>query len=92
MPHGSTIIERPPEALPGGVLADLVGGDDEALVLDRAGAQQHLPVVARRREREGGRQREHARAAQREDPEQLGEAQVVADGHAQLGAVAAASS
>ena len=33
------------------VLADLVGGDDEALVLDRAGAQQDLPVVARRGER-----------------------------------------
>ena len=33
------------------VLADLVGGDDEALVLDRARAQQDLPVVARRRQR-----------------------------------------
>ena len=29
-------------------LADLVGGDDEGLVLDRPRAQQHLPVVARR--------------------------------------------
>ena len=50
-------------AWPRRVLADLVGGDHEALVLDRARAQQDLPVVARRRQRERGRDGEHARAA-----------------------------
>ena len=39
----------PAGVLAAGVLADLVGGDHERLVLDRARAQQRLPVVARRR-------------------------------------------
>ena len=64
-PQGSTIIERPPERMPPRVLADLVGRDHERLVLDRAGADQHLPVVARRRQREGGRHEQDARARAR---------------------------
>ena len=71
--------------------ADLVGGDDVGLVLDRPCAQQDLPVVARGREREGGGHEQHARAAQREDPVELGEAQVVADAQAQLDAAGRAA-
>ena len=55
------------EALaPRQMLAHLVRGDDEAAVLDGAGAQQHLPV---RRARVRGERRRHAedlRAAQRQ--------------------------
>ena len=51
----------PAGAVAGRMGADLVGRDHEALVLDRAGAQQHLPVVARGRERERRRDR-HAPA------------------------------
>ena len=61
-------------------LADLVGGDDEGLVLDRAGAQQDLPVVAAGRRGEGRGDGDQAGAAHGEDPEELGEAQVVTDG------------
>ena len=43
--------------MPRPVLADLVGGDDERLVLDRARAQEDLPVVARGGERERARGR-----------------------------------
>ena len=79
---------RPPaRAVAARVLADLVGGDHERLVLDRAGAQEHLPVVARGGERERGGHGDHARAAHREDAVQLGEAQVVADRQAELDAV-----
>ena len=69
--------------LVGRVRADLVGGDDERLVLDRARAHEDLPVRLAGDLGERGRQRDHARAADREDPEQLGEAQVVADGQAE---------
>ncbi len=64
-------------------LADLAGGDHVELVLDRPRPQQHLPVIApgHRGERRGHRDRPGA--AQREDPEQLGEAKVVTDGHAE---------
>ena len=41
-------------------LADLAGGDHEDLVLDRAGAQQHLPVVAAGHRGEGGGDGDHA--------------------------------
>ena len=68
-------------------LADLVGGDHEALVLDRPRAQQHLPVVARGRLGERGRDGEHRRALDGEDPRQLREAQVVADRQAEAAAV-----
>ena len=70
------------------VLADLVGGDHERLVLDRAGAEQDLPVLARGGEREGGRHEQDAGAPDREDPVQLREAQVVADAHPELDAAA----
>ncbi len=97
IPHGSTIIERPPERSAGAsrargrVLADLVGGDDERLVLDRARAQEDLPVVARRRDGEGRGHGEDARAADREDPVQLGEADVVADRQAEPDAARASA-
>ncbi len=90
MPHGSTIIERPPECWPRGVRADLVGRDHERLVLDRPRAHERLPVVARGRQGEGGRERDDARAAHGEDPVELGKAQVVADRHAQLDAAGGA--
>ena len=69
------------------MLADLVRGDHERLVLDRSRAQQRLPVVARRRERERGRQRERASAAHSEDPVELREAHVVANREAELQAI-----
>ena len=61
------------------MLADLVGGDHERLVLDRPRPHERLPVVARRRQREGGRDRDDPRTPDGEDPVELGEAQVVAD-------------
>jgi hypothetical protein len=69
------------------VLADLVGGDHEGLVLDRARPEKDLPVVARGGECERGRHGEDAGAAQREAPVELWEANVVADAHAHLDAV-----
>jgi hypothetical protein len=59
--------------------ADLVGRNHECLVLDRPRADQDLPVrrTGDLRERRG--QRDHTCASDGEDPEQLGEAQVVAD-------------
>ena len=81
-PTGSTIIERPPERMPARVLAELVGGDDERLLLDRAGAQQDLPVVARGGEREGGGHGRISRRCSGEDAVELGEADVVADAQA----------
>jgi len=69
------------------VLADLVGGDHERLVLDRAGAQQDLPVLPRGGERERGRHEQDPRAADGEDPVELGKAQVVTDAHAELDAL-----
>ena len=62
--------------------ADLVGGEDEGLVLDRPRPQQHLPVVAPGGSGEGGGHGEQAGAAQGEDPEELREAQVVTDAEA----------
>ena len=67
--------------------ADLVGGDHERLVLDRPGAQERLPVVARGGQREGGGHGDHACAAHGQDAVQLGKAQVVADGQPQLHAI-----
>ena len=69
-------------------LADLVGGEDEDLVLDRPGPQQHLPVVAAGGRGEGRGHRDQAGAAHGEDPVELGEAQVVADGQADVGQLA----
>src|SRR3954452_11769493 len=67
----------------GGVLADLVGGDDERLPLDRPRAQQDLPVIARGREGERGRHGDDLRALDGEDPVELGEADVVTDREAE---------
>ena len=68
------------------MLADLVGGDDEGLVLDRPGAQQDLPVVAR-----GGEVNAAGTVITRAPRTasvavELGEAQVVTDAQAQLDA------
>ena len=60
-------------------LADLVGGEDEGLVLDRPRPQQHLPVVAAGGQGEGRGDGDQAGAAHGEDPVELGEAEVVAD-------------
>ena len=60
--------------------APLVRRGDEALVLDRAGAEQQLPVVLAGRERERGRHGDELGAVDGEAPVELGEAQVVADG------------
>jgi hypothetical protein len=70
------------------VVTELCGGDHERLVLDRAGAQQHLPVAGLAgRAGEVGRDGHDPRALERLDPVQLGEAQVVTDGQADRGAV-----
>ena len=63
-------------------LTDLVGGEDEGLVLDRPRPQQHLPVIAAGGRGEGGGNGEDAGAAQGEDAEELREAQVVTDAEA----------
>ena len=68
-------------------LAVLVGRDHERSVLDRPRAQQHVPVIAAGRQRERRWDREDPRAADREDPVELAEAQVVTDGESQLDAV-----
>src|SRR5687767_8702340 len=59
--------------------ADLPRGDHERSVLDRTGAQERLPVRATRYGCECRRNRERGGAAQSEDAEELGEAQVVTD-------------
>src|SRR6185312_3056116 len=64
---------------------DLVRGHHERLVLDRAGADQNLPVRLAGDLRERCRQRDDARALHREDPVELWEAQVVADGQPERG-------
>ena len=68
--------------------ADLIGRDDERLILDRARTDQDLPVRLPRDLGERGRQRDHSRASDREDAKELGEAKVVADGQAERNAVA----
>src|SRR5438067_723783 len=70
------------------VVADLRGGDDVTLLVDLTLPLHHLPVVPPGVEHEGGRYREHLRAAvYRQMPVQLGEAQVVADRQADRDAV-----
>jgi hypothetical protein len=68
------------------MLADLVGGDHEGLVLDRACAKKDFPVIARRRDGERGGDRDDARAPHGEDAVELGEADVVTDREAELDA------
>ena len=65
----------------------LVRGEDEGLVLDRPRPQQNLPVVAAGGRGEGGGHRDQPGAAHGEDPEELGEAKVVADGQARRSAL-----
>ena len=80
--HGPPRVDHhaPPEAAPARVVvADLAGRDHVALVLDRPGPQQHLPVVATGVGGEGRRHQQHAGAGDGQLPVQLGEAQVVAD-------------
>ena len=67
------------------VRADLRRREHEATGLDGAGAHQHVPVRLSRRHGEGRRDREHRRTGMREIAVQVGEAQVIADGHADLG-------
>ena len=59
----------------------LGGGEHEALLLDRASSEQHVPVVLARLLAEGRRDEQHRRAVRGERPVQLGEADVVADRH-----------
>ena len=66
----------------GGGLAVLVGGEHEGLILDRPGAQQHLPVIAAGRQGEGRGNSEDLGAADGKDAEELGEAQVVTNAEA----------
>ena len=63
----------------------LRGGDDEGAVLDGAGAQQQMPVRLPGLAGEGGGHGQHFGAGQRLGAEKLREAQIVADGEAELG-------
>ena len=77
----------PAGAVAARVRPDLIGPDHEALGLDRAGAQQQLPVVPRGRQRERGGHDDHLRPAHGERLVELGEADVVTDAHPKPGAV-----
>jgi hypothetical protein len=86
VPHGSTIIERPKEGLPGGP-PDLTRRDHPCPVLDRAGAKQYLPVVAAGPLRELGRDGQDLGAGKGERAVELRVPQVVADRQTDLYAV-----
>ena len=58
---------------------DLRRSDDPREVLDRAGAEERVPVVLPRLEREARRREERPGALRREATPELGEAEVVAD-------------
>jgi hypothetical protein len=66
------------------VAARLRGGDDEQSRFDRPRAQQHMPMRLAGRNGERGRNRDHVGVGFGEAREQAGEAQVVADGEAEL--------
>ena len=84
-PHGSTIIERPPERIP--ARARRSGWPRPRSTGPRSPAPAAAPPSGRASSAgERGRDGEHLRAAHREDAVELGEAQVVADGQAQAGA------
>ncbi len=68
-----------PAAALGVMLTDLGGGQYEALVLDRACPQEHLPMRFAGRNGEGGRDQQYLRARFGKRREMLGEAQVVAN-------------
>src|SRR5262249_13391416 len=63
--------------------ASLVGGQEIALVLDRARAAEHVPVGGARGEGEGGRDEENLRAGPNQAAVELREAKVVADREAE---------
>src|SRR6185312_14336378 len=65
------------------VLAALRGGEDEAAVLDVAGAIEHMPMCFTGLFGEGGRNREEACAGLRQRAVERGKAQVIADGEAE---------
>ena len=67
------------------VLAVLRRGEHVDLVLDGAGAEERVPVVLARRQREGRRHGDDARALVDELAIELGEAHVVADAQADAG-------
>ena len=64
-------------------LAHRARSDDHRAVLDRPGAVQHVPVRLARHLGERGRHDEDLRPGLRERAIELGEAKVVADGHAE---------
>ena len=66
------------------VRAPLRGREEPALRLDRSRAEQHVPVILSRHERERGRDREDLGAAIGERPVELGEPHVEADRKAEL--------
>ena len=68
-----------------GVKARLRGGQHEAARLDRAGAQQNFPMRLACQVIEGCRNRQDLRPALRQSAEEMWEAQVVADRHADPG-------
>ena len=86
-PHGSTIIERPPDASAGRVLADLVGGDTKhwfSIARARSRTSQWSRVVGT--VKAAGTVRMRA-PSHREHAVELGEADVVADAEPELDAV-----
>ena len=89
--HGTPRIDHHAAAKAGTpwlVVADLAGRCHVALVLDRPGPQQHLPVVPPGVQHEGGGHHQQLRpAGDGQVPVQLGEAQVVADRQADAYAV-----
>ena len=73
--------------LTGQRLADLGGGGDIELVLDRARPQEDVPVVLARRRREVRRNGDELGTLERQDPVQLGETHVVAHSQSELPAL-----
>ena len=74
----------PTRPVPRGMGPDLVCGEHEALVLDRAGSQQHLPVIATGVHHECRRDHQHGgRLDRRQLPVELRKPKVVADREAE---------
>ena len=78
-PHGSDDQRPAVGRLARERLADLRRGGDVELVLDRARAHEHVPVILAGRRREVRRHRYELRAFERQDAVELGEANVVTD-------------
>ena len=83
-PHGSTIRRVAVGLATVLVLAALRGGDDVAAGLDGAGAEKDVPVRLAGDAGEGGGDGDDLRAADRELAVEVGEADIVADRHAEL--------